>query len=115
MAEKSMRNRIAETLMGLLQPAPPPRLDNRKALIQSGIPLDDFRMPGDTPYREDIPGMQEQVDRQLQRPMIGPEIDPRLEPPVRGMLGVTPPNDRMVVDPDELPAERRYSSFRYRA
>jgi hypothetical protein len=56
-----------------------------------------------------------QLNRMLARPEIGPEIDPRMEPSPKYMLGVTPPNDRMVVDPAEIPTEQEYKSYRYGA
>jgi hypothetical protein len=88
----SNRDRIAKAIM-----------DQRAAMERPSLPLDDFRMSGDAPYREDRPGMIGQIERRLQGPMVGPEIDPHMAPAPEHMLGVSPTNDPAVYPPEILP------------
>jgi hypothetical protein len=89
-----MRDRIAKAM--LLE-------QQRQAMSRPSLPLDDYRAPADAPYREDMPGMIGRIERRLQGPMVGPEIDPRMAPPPQAMPGIAPTNDSAVFDPQVLP------------
>jgi hypothetical protein len=101
----SVITRLTAPWEGLQAPAQPPvqPLGNAETLAKRGIYLDDFRAPGAAPYREDTPGMDERLARRQRQPFIGPEIDPRLEPPPSAVLGITPTNDPNAVTPDMVP------------
>jgi hypothetical protein len=102
----SMRDRIAETMMSLQelqqQAAAPP--------AQTRVPLDDYRAPGDLPYREDRPGMQTRIDQMLQGPQRGSEVDPMMEaPPMMYGLDTV---DRSAINPDDVQALRYGYTYR---